>query len=154
MDKKLLLIFTTGKQRFAIDAHSIAEIIPLLDITKVPKTKPYITGVCNYRGQLIPLIDTGLLLFNEECEKRTCTRIIVIQQDFGQGLVSVGLIAEKVYTTNSFNLDDGTEHNLTNGETSYLKKILQDEQGEIQYIDINKLIPDEAKSLRATLKSA
>lgn len=73
------LTFRLGEETYALPICPIAEIIRMVPITKVPKTKAFIMGVINLRGEIIPVMDgkKRLHLKSEPYDDRTC--IIIIQ---------------------------------------------------------------------------
>ncbi len=149
MAKRLFLLFNLGGERFAVTTEMITEITPLVEFTKVPKTDSHICGLFKYRGETIPVVDTCMLLFNKAYSRKICTRIIVLSRQQG-GIVSrIGLIAEKVNKTESFDTDLISEHTLTQKHTPYLGKTLTDEQGEIQIIDLEQFMPDDLDDLKS-----
>jgi chemotaxis-related protein WspB len=148
MARKLFLLFNLGDERFAVSTELITEIIPLVELTSVPKTEPYICGLFNYRGETIPVIDTVMLLYNRPHDRKICTRIIVLTSIKDDCITRVGLIAEKVNKTEAYDTEQISEHALTVQHTPCLGKIINDGNGEIQLIDLEKLIPQEANCLR------
>jgi len=148
MAKRLYLLFSLGEERFAVTTELITEITPLVDMTRVPKTESYVCGLFKYRGETIPVIDTSMMLFNKPYNRKICTRIIVLSRQHDDTFKRIGIIAEKVNKTESFDTEQISEHPLT--QTPYLGKTLSDEHGEIQLIDLNKFLPvefDELKSM-------
>ena len=64
----------------------------LLTITRVPKTPPYIKGVINLRGDIIPVMELRTRLDIPEIEKDDDTRIIIIDVN----KISYGIIVDSV----------------------------------------------------------
>src|SRR5262245_21497089 len=52
-----LAAFRIGGEEYAIDIMRIKVIIHPLKITKVPKAPPFIEGVVELRGQILPIVD-------------------------------------------------------------------------------------------------
>ena len=52
-----LAAFRIGGEEYAIDIMRIKEIIHPLKITKVPKSPPFIEGVVELRGAILPVVD-------------------------------------------------------------------------------------------------
>lgn len=50
------LIFTVDEE-YALDIANVVEIIEMTDITKVPETPDYISGIINLRGHVVPVLD-------------------------------------------------------------------------------------------------
>src|SRR5271154_2674582 len=76
------LIFHLGSEEFGIEVLKVREIMGLQDITNVPQTPPFVKGVINLRGKVIPVVDLRLKfgLEPEEYSQRTCIIVITTQQ--------------------------------------------------------------------------
>ena len=86
------LTFSLGEEVFGLEIRYVTEIIGLQPITKVPEVPPYIKGIINLRGKIIPVIDMRLK-FRKEPEPytdRTCIVVIDTQE------MVVGLIVDRV----------------------------------------------------------
>jgi len=149
MAKRLFLLFNLGNERFAVTTELITEITPLVELTRIPRTESYICGLFNYRGETIPVVDTSMLLFNQPHSRKICTRIIILTRVKGDIISRIGLIAEKVNKTESFDTDLINRHVLTQKHSPYLGKTLTDEQGEIQIIDLEKFMPDDFDDIKS-----
>ena len=86
------LTFNLGEEVFGLEIRYITEIIGLQPITKIPEVAPYIKGVINLRGKIIPVIDMRLKFGKEAAEYTDRTCIIVIDTEE----LVVGLIVDKV----------------------------------------------------------
>lgn len=74
-----LVGFIVGEEEFTVPILDIQEIIKPIEFTRVPQTPPYVLGVFNLRGSVIPLIDLRIK-FGIETEARTPdTRYIVMR---------------------------------------------------------------------------
>lgn len=51
------LTFALGPEEFGLEILKVREIIGYMAITAVPQTPPYVRGVINLRGQVIPVVD-------------------------------------------------------------------------------------------------
>ena len=51
------LVFQLGKEEFGTNVLKIREIMKLQEITSVPQTPPFVKGVINLHGKVIPVID-------------------------------------------------------------------------------------------------
>ena len=153
MPEQLFLQFSINDQRFAIATKTIAEITPMVELTRVPKTEPYIAGLYNYRGTMLPVIDVSKLLFDSEHDMRICTRILIMQNPSNLNIQNVGLIVEQANKTISCDTSKFTEHKLSENMADYVGQIIHDEQGEIQVVDIDKLIPAEQTNLQIAVNS-
>jgi purine-binding chemotaxis protein CheW len=90
------LIFHLGTEEFGTEVLKVREIMGLQDITTVPQVPPYVKGVINLRGKVIPVIDLRLkfALPPEEYTARTC--IIVVRTRQGDEDLMIGMIVDGV----------------------------------------------------------
>src|SRR5512143_3553897 len=80
-DQQQYLTFTLGDEMFAIGSLAIREIIEYGHLTEVPMTPPFIRGVINLRGAVVPVIDLAVRFGRaaREDTKRTCIVIIEVE---------------------------------------------------------------------------
>lgn len=87
-----LLSFRVGEQEYSVDIMSVREIRGWTRATPLPHSAPYIRGVINLRGAVLPIIDLGcrLEIPVDEATKRNV--IIVVQMEKH----TVGLLVDAV----------------------------------------------------------
>lgn len=90
------LTFMIGKEEFGVGVLKVREIMGIQDITAVPQTPPYLKGVINLRGKVIPVIDLRLKfgLPSIDYTQRTC--IIVVQVKSGSTVLMMGIVVDEV----------------------------------------------------------
>lgn len=71
------IIARVGHEEFGLDVLSVQEINRLTDITPVPKAPPYVEGVINLRGRIIPALNLRRRFGLPPIERTSRTRIIV-----------------------------------------------------------------------------
>lgn len=86
------LIFFLGDEKYGIAIDFIKEIIAMMKITNVPKTPPFIQGVINLRGLIIPVVDTRMRFAMEHKESNMYTSIIIVEVD----KIHIGFIVDSV----------------------------------------------------------
>ena len=52
-----LLTFRTGDATYGIELAHVTEIVGIQPITEVPEVPPYIKGIMNLRGRIVPVMD-------------------------------------------------------------------------------------------------
>lgn len=85
------LSFHVGSEEFALGVLSVREIMGMQDITAVPHTPPYVKGIINLRGKVIPVVDLRLK-FNmaaAEYTQRTCIIVVDVAGDGSRMLMGV-----------------------------------------------------------------
>jgi len=61
----LFLTFQLGAERYALDASRVVEVLPLVELRKIPNAPHGVAGIFNYRGQPVPVADlSDLILHN------------------------------------------------------------------------------------------
>jgi purine-binding chemotaxis protein CheW len=73
------MAFKLDVEEYAIEILKVREIIGLMDIIRVPRTKEFIRGVINLRGRVIPVVDLRLKFHMTKTEATDQTVIIVVQ---------------------------------------------------------------------------
>jgi purine-binding chemotaxis protein CheW len=58
MEKSTYLTFELGKELFAVDVANVLEVLEQQQITRVPKAPEHILGIINFRGEILPTINT------------------------------------------------------------------------------------------------
>jgi purine-binding chemotaxis protein CheW len=90
------LTFTLAGEEYGIGILKVKEIIGIITITAIPQTPPYIKGVINLRGKVIPVIDLRLKFGMSPMEYTERTCIIVIEVSQGPGYLLIGILVDSV----------------------------------------------------------
>jgi purine-binding chemotaxis protein CheW len=98
-DGSALEVLTLGLDGhiFALEAAHVREILDLVPITEVPTANPFVAGLINVRGKVVPLADLRTKFGMERRATTIDTRIIVIEIPLGGDQTTIGLLADKVY---------------------------------------------------------
>jgi chemotaxis-related protein WspB len=138
----LFLKFRIGSESYALDTTQIAEVLPLLEIMRVPQTPAGVAGLINYRGRPVPVIDLSELMLGEPGRPHISTRLILVH--YGEHLL--GLIAEQATETTRREAESFTDSGLASDAAPYLGPVTQDGGRLIRRIDVHKLLPPEVSS--------
>lgn len=57
MASEQLVVFQLGNEEYAVAIDKVKEIIRYKEATKLPSTPPYMEGIINLRGKVIPVVD-------------------------------------------------------------------------------------------------
>lgn len=90
------LVFDLNGEECCIQVLKVREIIGVQDITAVPQTPPYVRGVINLRGKVIPVVDLRLKFNLPEIEYTQRTCIIVVQVEQGGRSMMMGIVVDSV----------------------------------------------------------
>lgn len=142
------LTFALGSEDFGIEIKYVTEIIGLQPISQIPEVPPYMKGIINLRGRIIPVVDVRLKFKKEPAVYTDRTCIIVIDT----GDVNAGLIVDNVAEVISID-DKNISPPPTMGSgvhNSYLMGIGKAEEKVKLLLDCRRLFSDEeAQALSA-----
>lgn len=77
----------------------VVEIIKLPKYTLVPAVKPWVLGIANVRGKLLPIIDTEHFFESKLTGSKNNYRVLIVETSS----VYVGLVVSKVFGLQHFN---------------------------------------------------
>jgi len=144
----LLLQFRLEGDRYAIDASSVVEVLPLLEITRVPQAPPEIAGVCDRRGTPVPVVDLSQLLLGRPAARRLSTRILIVHYADASGTTrQLGLIAENATDVIQRETTAFVASGITNHRTPYLGDVAVDAGGMVQRLDVGTLLPPSLQQI-------
>ena len=90
-----LISFEIAGQEFCIDIRSVREIRGWTAVTRMPHTPPYVLGVINLRGLVMPVLDLRRRLGLGETEASSRHVFVVVQH----GSRTAGLMVDAVQET-------------------------------------------------------
>ena len=83
-------------EAYGLNVLKIREIIRLQKITPVPQMPPFVKGVINLRGRVIPIVDLRVKFgLKAEFTERTCIIVVQVKLPTDQ-VVQMGLIVDSV----------------------------------------------------------
>lgn len=90
------MTFQLAAEEYGLEILKVLEIIGLMEITRVPRTREFIRGVINLRGKVIPVVDLRLKFGMERCEATDQTVIIVVHCNVDGRPLTMGLLVDQV----------------------------------------------------------
>lgn len=90
------LSFVLHEEEYCIEILKIKEIMGMTDITSIPQTPPFIKGVINLRGRIIPIIDLRLKFGLPEQKYTDITCIIIVELNYEDELTLMGVVVDTI----------------------------------------------------------
>jgi twitching motility protein PilI len=121
----------------------VTEIIPVPQITHIPRVKNWVQGLANVRGQLVPVIDLPVFLGQHEIPNIKTRRLMVVKL----GDYIVGLIVNRVHGMKQITLDQFNNVLPSSTEESvkrFLAGQFETQEGEMLLFDMQKLLYSDA----------
>jgi twitching motility protein PilI len=90
--------YRVGRHRLASGFDEVVEILPLPALTHVPGALPWLLGIANIRGSLLPVVDLKQFLEGERTVLHERQRVLVVRQPGGDVAVTI----DELYGQRSF----------------------------------------------------
>lgn len=111
--------YRIGQKRLASSFDELGEILPMPQVTPVPGSQPWMLGVANVRGNLLPVVDLKLFLEGERTVLHESQRILVVRQPGGDVAVTI----DELYGQRSFQIEQqlppDTDDSLAQGRYAH-----------------------------------
>jgi purine-binding chemotaxis protein CheW len=88
--------FKLANEVYGVEILKVRELIQMLDITRVPRTRDFVSGVVNLRGKVHAVIDLRLKLGMEKIDVTNQNAIIIVQHSDGTSENVTGIIVDEV----------------------------------------------------------
>ncbi|WP_170291868.1 chemotaxis protein CheW [Heliobacterium mobile] len=126
MDPFQIVTFSLGRESYGIPIERVREIIRPTPITLIPHTPPYVLGLLNLRGNVIPVIDLRLRLHITPEGEAKNNRIIVVEIE---GVV-VGMMVDSVSSVMTVQEDmlTDTPDMLCETDDGFINRVIKTDQ--------------------------
>ena len=116
-----VLEFRLAQEQYAIETRYVREVYPLRDLTPLPGTPPFVQGIVNVRGRIVPVLNLKTFFDLPEQGMTDLHRIILLG---GNGL-ELGLLADATVGVRSIPADalQPSLPTLTGIRSEYLKGV-------------------------------
>ena len=81
--------YRIGNRRLASAFDEVLEILPLPQVTPVPGAPPWMLGLANVRGNLLPIVDLKQFLEGERTVLHEGQRVLIVRQPGGDVAVTI-----------------------------------------------------------------
>ena len=134
------LTYRLGDQVYALDILVIQEIRRFTQPTRLPDVSPFISGVMNLRGAVVPIFDLRVR-FGLDAPVDRLTSVIVV----GVGSRSVGLVVDEVIKVLRVPSEGvRAAPNLSEHvDSSFIVSLIPDGEDLVTLLDVAKLVQEE-----------
>jgi purine-binding chemotaxis protein CheW len=129
--------FGLAQERYAIPTAAVREVYPLKDLTPLPCTPPFVLGVINVRGQILPVIDIKEFFDLPEQGITDLHKVIIVQHEE----LELGILADVVLGMRmlQINVVQPSLPTLTGIREEYLKGVTAER---LVVLDVAKILAD------------
>lgn len=139
------LSFSLEGEEYCLEIMKVKELLGLTDITHIPQTPPFIKGVINLRGQIIPIVDLRLKfgMSAKAYDKRTT--IIVVEVNFEGDLILMGILVDTISEVIGIPEDKFNKVPYINSKihSDFIKGIANMPNGIKIVLDIGKILSED-----------
>jgi len=144
----LFLVFQLDAERYALDAATVAAVLPRVELRRLPQAHPAVAGVFDYRGEVVPVIDLCALALQRPARDAMSTRIVLADYlDRNGGARRLGLLAERVVDTVRLAPEAFAPSGVEQPQARYLGPVARDAHGLLQRIGVRELLPEAVHEL-------
>ena len=143
------LSFHLDEEEFALEITRVREVLDFTRITKVPQSPPFMRGVINLRGTVVPVVDLKDKFGIGVTDKTVNTRIIICEIDVDGDMTTLGALADSVHEVMEIEPEHiepapkiGTRLN-----TEFLRGMGKRDEKFIMILDIDKVFSADELSL-------
>ncbi len=147
--EKQLVVFNLAEECYGVDISTVREIIQMQTVTAVPESPPFVEGIINLRGVVIPVVDLRKRFGLDTIEHNQDTRIMVVNckgQDIG---IVVDSVTEVLRI--SSDLIEPASSVVTGGDAQYLQGIVKLQDRLVILLDVELLLSNEDVALLASV---
>ncbi|MEQ8186360.1 MAG: chemotaxis protein CheW [Candidatus Eremiobacterota bacterium] len=137
-ERTQIVEFILAGERYGIEAIYVREIFPLKDLTPIPCTPSFITGVINVRHEIVSVMDIKKFFNLPECGITELNKVIILKTDD----MEVGILADSITGVTCVDIDGLQTFlpGLTDIGAEYLKGIAE---GPLIILDGEKILSDK-----------
>lgn len=144
------LTFQLAGEAYGVDILKVQEIRGWEPVRVIPNTPPYIKGVLNLRGSVVPIVDLRDRFALEHSDYNQKTVVIVLCVKHLHSTFVMGIVADAVSDVLDIKLDEikKAPNFGTRIDTRYMRGMHVYKKNMIMLLDVDKLLnPDELESL-------
>lgn len=141
--------FSLDTEVFAVPVEVVREILDHEEAFKIPHGPDYLLGLRDVRGQGVPVVDLRLRLGMSRTEKTPHTRILVLDVRIGDKMLTLGLVADRVYEVAPFRRDEieGAPDIGVRWRSDYIAGVVRRNGSFVVIIDLARLFSDSGSAL-------
>jgi purine-binding chemotaxis protein CheW len=146
IDESQYITFDLMGESYGIQVLEVQEIVGMQRITHVPHSMPFMKGVINLRGVVVPLVDLRIK-FGLPAKDYDKINVIMVVQSRGR---LIGIIVDSVSDVVSLPADaiQDTVHFSVNIDTDYIRGIAERNSRLIVVLDVEKIFSaDELRQM-------
>lgn len=147
-----LVSFVVGAEEYAIPILAVQEINRMMAITRVPQSPPFVEGVINLRGKVIPVVDLRKRFGMTVRESTGDERIVVVEVQGEAEARVIGFTVDKVNRVLRIGSDivEPAPNMASGADSEYVQGVGKLDEGLLILLSLDKLFSQRELELAAT----
>jgi purine-binding chemotaxis protein CheW len=133
--------FTIAEEIYGVEVLKVQEIIGMTLVTHVPNSPPFMKGVINLRGAVVPVVDMRLKFNIKEKEYDAFTVVIIVE--VRERLIGMIVDAVSDVAGIPMNTIQDTPHFTAAVDTDFIKGIGQLDSKLVIILDVDRILTVE-----------
>ncbi len=138
---KYLFTGAAGEE-YGIGIMNIREIVGRQQLTELPESPPYIRGVMNLRGSLIPVLDLNIWFGRQPIEQGDRIAIIVVESGDSDQLNRLGIMVESVTEIMDISAGDVEAPPEMMAHAEYILAMAKIKEDAKVLLDVNRILQE------------
>jgi chemotaxis-related protein WspB len=151
--RRLFLRFDIAGDRYVLAASRIVRMLPWMPLKGLPAAPDWVSGILLYGDTPVPVIDISALATGRRSAARASTRIAVVEYRAATSVPVapiaparlLGLLLEHATQTVHYDDSEFVPCGLDNPDARYLGPVRADDQGLIQQVGVDDLLPPRVR---------
>ena len=141
MEQHKYITFKLGEELYAVNVMNAQEVMGIVPIGHVPDTQPYMKGVIDLRGTIVPIVDLRIKYGMEEKAYNDDTAIMITEMHNEL----VGLVVDSVVDVLQLAVDEiqHTSHFTAKADMDSVEGISKVNEEIVIVLDVGKILSKE-----------
>jgi purine-binding chemotaxis protein CheW len=140
-----LLIFNINSEYYAADIMEVERILGYEETTKLPDSPPFIEGVINHEGSILPVMNLAKRFNLPTGENKKDCKIIVAKQAHSKIGIIVDVVSE-VRDVNTGSIENPPE--IVSGISKrYIKGLIKIDKKIVIFLNLASILSEEERAL-------
>ncbi|PPQ36252.1 purine-binding chemotaxis protein CheW [Rhodoblastus acidophilus] len=151
-DELQLVTFALDAECFALPVRVVREILDHERAFRVPNGPRHFLGLCNVRGQGVPVIDLRMRLGLPPVEPTSATRVLVVDVALGERALTLGIVVDRVFEVTAVRKDEieAAPDIGARWASDYIDGVVRRDQSFVVIVNLARLLSEkEAADLAA-----
>jgi purine-binding chemotaxis protein CheW len=136
------VVFRLGGEGYALEVMRVQEVLDMQSLTEVPGGPPFLLGVINLRGHVVPVYDLRMPFgLSKDTTQTRAPCVLIVESTLGSGLQITGLLVDRVSDVLEFSPEEvQPPPQLGLGKASpFVRGLIRHQDGFLLVLDVDRV---------------